>query len=733
MTFLNGVLTFGAAAFVIPLVIHLLNRSRFRTVPWGAMHLLESILRVNHKWIRLEQILLLLVRCAIPALLAFCLARPVLTGWRVLPGDAPNSTVLLLDNSYSMDAVGGDRPHWEEAIDHACAILDSRVRGTEVSVIRTGGGPTPVFDRPVFDPKTMSQQVRHLQGGYGASEIADSFDSALEVLAAMTHSRRDLIWIGDFQRSDWDAVPPETLDRIRQQLAAMPIRPAVTLMQVGKKVEDNVAVDSLSFSSRALGVGQDFQIRANLRNHGSKYYPNARVLFRVDDRQLAISQVNLGTEATSQVLFTHQFTSPGSHVVEIEVAVDDKLETDNRFAAAVNVLDQIPILLVDGAPRSEPLESETDFLAVALTPFTFGRVQLSDLLQTRTVSTRELNEEAVTGVNVVVLANVPKLSDEQVTLLNDYVRGGGSLLVFVGNKIDVDWYNRTLANHAGGLLPMPIGPLLGSPDDTGSSNHIIAQHFDHPALEIFNDRANGNLADADIRRWYRLGGPDKTADQDRTSKPLAGEEDGALVLCRLESGDPLIVEERFGSGVVFQVAIPCDADWSNLPMRPCYVPLMQQLMTTLASQVTPPNNLQTGDPFVALLPGNASGIPLSLTAPDGGRHTVRPVARGIHSVVEFNATQQPGVYTLNGPDGKPHHFVVETSRSESDLRLLDARDLESLATTLGADLVRTGTEYVALDRTRRHGREIWRFLFWGVLGLMCLELVLQQRFARVRR
>ena len=48
MTLLNQILAFGAAAFLIPLVIHILNRRRFRSVEWGAMHLLESVLKVNH-------------------------------------------------------------------------------------------------------------------------------------------------------------------------------------------------------------------------------------------------------------------------------------------------------------------------------------------------------------------------------------------------------------------------------------------------------------------------------------------------------------------------------------------------------------------------------------------------------------------------------------------------------------------------------------------------------------
>ena len=159
---------------------------------------------------------------------------------------------------------------------------------------------------------------------------------------------------------------------------------------------------------------------------------------------------------------------------------------------------------------------------------------------------------------------------------------------------------------------------------------------------------------------------------------------------------------------------------------------MQQLVTTMATQVTPPCNIQTGEPAVAILPADARDLPLSLTTPDGTRHTVRPTGRGTRSVVQFSETQQPGVYTLTGPDARPLHFVAETSRAESDLRLLDSEHMQSLADDLGADVVRSSAEYLELDRTRRHGREVWRFLLLAVAGLMCVELMLQQRFTRVR-
>ena len=106
MTFLNAILLGGILAGAIPVIIHIINRNRFRQIRWGAMHLLEQILRSRRRRLRIEQILLLLVRIAIPVLLALCMARPVLTGAKALLGKAKTSLVIVLDNSYSMNAFG---------------------------------------------------------------------------------------------------------------------------------------------------------------------------------------------------------------------------------------------------------------------------------------------------------------------------------------------------------------------------------------------------------------------------------------------------------------------------------------------------------------------------------------------------------------------------------------------------------------------------------------------------
>ncbi len=104
MSFLNAALLGGMLALAIPIIIHLFHKSRFEVVSWGAMHLLETVIRTNQRKLRLEQWILLALRAAIPVILALVMARPVWSGAQSLLGEARTSTVVLLDNCYSMEA-----------------------------------------------------------------------------------------------------------------------------------------------------------------------------------------------------------------------------------------------------------------------------------------------------------------------------------------------------------------------------------------------------------------------------------------------------------------------------------------------------------------------------------------------------------------------------------------------------------------------------------------------------
>lgn len=720
MIFLNFALLGGIAALSIPVIIHFFHKSRFEVVKWGAMHLLESIVRVNQRRLRIEQLLLLLVRASIPILLALAMARPVWQGAQKLLGNAKSSMVLLLDNSYSMDAGRTGQSSYFVAREQAAQVVGGLPRGSEVQAVYMGEGGGTLLDAPTWDTARLAQLLRKSEAGYGTAIVPAALDFAATVLDQMHEPARDVVVFTDFQRISFEPAQDALVARMIERLKQMPVPPQITFFDVGEEVSDNIAVESLEFSKLTAGVGQKLQIRANLRNFGETSYPDLRVYFRVDGTEKSASQISLPAHESGQLLFTHVFETAGSHVVEV-FAVADSLKADNSYLASIDVRDKVPVLLIDGAPSPEPMKGETDFAEIALQPYASGKVDLTDLISTKVIRVDELNSAALTGVAVVIMANVPKLDDEKLKSLEEYVRNGGGLLIFPGDHVDSAWYQNALFHEGAGLLPLGMGGSSGELPAGTSGAAIVGEHFENPALSLFNDSRNGSLSDASIKTWYRY----------EEASPKPGNEP-AVILARLDSGDPFLVEKSFGQGRVIACATALDADWSNLPMRPFYLPLLQRLSVYLASTVDPPRNLGVGDAVTALLPAAMAGKKAALALPDGSSIEIPIEKKEGHAIAQYAQTQRAGIYTLTPPEGAPIYYVVNTSRKESDLRRLSTKEIAAFGLSHGVAIVHSMDEYRRVEKTRRFGTEVWKPLLWVLLVLCFLEVLLQQHFARVR-
>src|SRR4051812_47837516 len=105
MHFLFPTMLLEALGISVPIAIHLLNRYRFKEVEWGAMELLRRAVVVRSRRIELEDLLLLILRCLVIALVALAMARPVLapSGGAWLGRNADVGAVIALDASFSMD------------------------------------------------------------------------------------------------------------------------------------------------------------------------------------------------------------------------------------------------------------------------------------------------------------------------------------------------------------------------------------------------------------------------------------------------------------------------------------------------------------------------------------------------------------------------------------------------------------------------------------------------------
>ena len=718
MNWLNAGLLFGAIAGAIPIIIHLFHKSRFKIVKWGAMHLLEAVLRTNQRRVKIEQWILLAIRTIIPILLALAMARPLWTGASRLLGESRSSTVVLLDNSYSMEAARAGTTNWSIARDEAQRLVGELRNGSEAYVMLMGQGGGGLLDTPTVDLSRVTQVLAKTKAGFGTARIPAALDFSASTLEKMHEPLRQVVMMTDFQRVSFDATETQLLNGAIDRLQKQTFPPSITFWDVGQDVKENVAIESLDFSRLMVGVGQKIQIRVNLRNYGDANHPDLRVMLKVDGKDKAASQVNLGPQAKAQVLFTQSFETAGSHVVEVATETD-ALAADNTFLASIPVRDRLPVLLVDGTPGATPedMKGETAYLQIALSPFASGRVEMSDLIATKTIPVELLNAKALADTQVVVLANVRALGNDQVAALEDFVKTGGGLLLFPGDKTDANWWNGPFAK----LAPLPLGGIAGDLKEGAPSVSVTQERYQNAALEIFNDPRNGTLSEAAIKVWFKMRAPDK-----------AGGALDPVVLARLDTGDPFLAEKPFGKGQVIACATACDADWSNLPARPSYLPLVQRLCVYLASNVYPPRNLEIGQNLVSFLPTDSVGKKAILTGPDGIPVDVPIVRRDERGVAEFGPVRVPGLYTLMPPAGGPLHYVFNADRKESDLARLTEVEINDIAKAHGISVVRSAAEYKALEHTQRYGTELWKWILSALLALIFLELIVQQIFARSR-
>ena len=718
MTFLNAILLGGILAGAIPVIIHIINRNRFKRIRWGAMHLIEQILRRRRRRLKIEQILLLLVRIAIPVLLALCMARPVLTGIEALRGRAKTSLIVLLDNSYSMNAFSGEGAHFTQAKTQINTIVNALPRGSEATVAWMTGRASAQLG-PTFDQARLRGMLAAKKQGFGSADAPATIENAAGLCSNANHMDRELVIMSDFQEITWSPDAAEPRQRALELVRNIPLPPKLTLFRVGKEVTDNVAVESLAVSRPIIGVAQNLRVRAAIMNHGKTTFEDMRIHFRVDGKNRSASQMTLGPGEAGQVVFSHAFETPGSHVLEI-YADADPLKADNVKRFSIPVWDKLPVLLVSGDTNPAPLQAETAFLQIALQPFASAKATLSDLITTRVITPEKLTAKELLENRVVVLANVPQLSDLQVKTLDDYVRRGGGLLIFPGDRNNRDWYkSKTLASGAG-LLPCEFAQIVDTHALNSQPAAIVAQHYDHQALEFFNDPRNGTLQGAKLQTWYKLVAAQSSLQE-------------IAIAAHLDTADPFLVEKQFGKGRVIQCATACDDDWTNLPARPAYLPLMQQLIAYLASTVYPPRNISVGRPLAALLtPENADKVAF-VTDPEGKRHELKAILKDDHCLIEFANTELPGLYALETPDSEIIHFVVNTSSKESDLKLLDDAEFAALAQEMQAEPVSSAEQYLQLDKRRRFGRDIWKSLLAAVLVLILIEILLQQRFGMVKK
>lgn len=779
MMFLNLILLGGAAAAVVPLIIHLLNRTRFKMLDWGAMHLLESALKINSRRTQWQAWLLLLLRMLIPAILAFCLARPVLTAWRTAAGGNQHSVVLVIDNSLSMEAeserglgaLSGEASSpqknscFDIAVAEAAALIERFGPATELTILTTGGGVVDQTAGTTLDRARALQRLREIRVGAGGSAMGDAISEGLAHLNKAKQPRRHLILLSDFQRSEWEGLAPEALATLKATNDTSEPPVEVTFIPVAPRGPENLSVQiDRPAGASVVAHHQPLEVRVSIRNHGRSRVKNLPVVLTADGDSLASKNVEVAGDSQVFLVFTCQLQSLGSHLlsVSIDEAAAKKsagenptalVTTDDVARWSVEVIEPVRVGIVSARPPNSNSVDDATFLNLALSPYAVSLIAGSvneetagwaeahagaDPIQCEIIGPADMSQRWLASVQAVALTNVPALDPQAAERVATFVEEGGLLLVWAGDALQPAWYNQHFGpNSPHNLLPYEYGKLSRPADRPLRTLKIQSQSYDHPALTLFNRSSNGRLDSVDFSTWFQLTKGEAVAAQPSTAKTT-------LNLLELENGNPLLAERVVGRGRVLQWATGCGERWSNLPLREVFVPLMQQLVLYGATAANPQLNLETGQTLVlnwyeptqtaqmkkAAAAPAAADTTVELLTPLGARMRLVPQQSGDQRSVQFARTQFPGAYQLSGADRQSTVVAVGARPEESMLTSLPRSTLNGIAERLEAQVQTSADEFWKSEMVKQTGREVWRWVLVALVACLFAELLLQQSLTR---
>ncbi|MFO1052581.1 MAG: BatA domain-containing protein [Planctomycetota bacterium] len=720
LDFLNPGLLIGAALFAVPLVIHLLNRQRFRRRPWAAMEFLLAAYKKQRRRLRRENLLLLLLRCLIPIVLALAIARPLLRDSALAAhlgsGNAHHVLVLDATGSMGLELRGATTP-FERAKALATALLDriaSQESTPHVSVIVQGlHAAMPVRDE--LDLQRAKARIAALEPPVdGGSELRDALVLAARAVdessepEVRVHVFTDLqarAFGNDAEKSAAEARPPEpgkapTAEDFRDNFGELltHIREKAEINLFDVRAVDGGTEDNLQVSDLRLGTVHAIRrvplpVIATVRNRtGEKR--SAQVTLEIDGGQPSRRSVQVEAGAETEAEFEITLTEAGAHRLRASIESDGFTMDDQRFLA-VDVRERIDVLVVEGSSETDPALRTSTLLVEVLDPTEGkGSADLTPFRPTVVDPIALLTGRVRPGdFDLVVLADVDRLNTQSGDALTEAVRAGTGLFVMFGARAEPDSYVANLQRGGYGPLPMVIGSPRGYDPRADQWFNIGIAAPDHPVLREFREDAYRQLLGV-VPVWRFVGAerpaeeeepaPAKDPAADASTRKTSGQ---VLLEVRDPSRSPLLVAARFGAGRALFLTSPISRDpgrWNRLDSPVGGLPFL--LIWPMAEWLTAPRlanrNVTVGDALSTSLPSRPRDIAVLMPERAGvaklpiGEDPV-PLPGGRYALPPFRRTDYAGFYEfemqLGEQDVRGRHtelFAVEPDAAEGDLTYL---------------------------------------------------------------
>ena len=685
-------LAVGAAAASLPLIIHLLNRERARRLVFSTIRFIKMSHQANVQRHRLKQLLLLLMRILILALLGLAFARPFFATSPATTGvtGGLRNIVIVLDTSYSM----GYLDTFDRA-KKAVIELANDLQPTDTSALIFTNSRAKVVKPLDTEHRQIQTAVTSAQLTNHTTDYLDAIQSADELLGEAEIGRKQIYFVSDLQRVGWESFVDT--DKLSPDVE-------IAFIDVSAKELSNFAITGVSVPQVVLDEQKPVQVVVRVQNFGEQTVEGLPVKLFIDDNNVGTATLDIEPNDVMDALFPVRFRTEKIYTGYATLP-GDHLEIDDRRYFRLQSLKSIKVHSINGEPGRRDYESETFFLEAALQ--TGNQIVPIDLTQSRQLP----SASEISKYDVIILANVERLTGGATQSLKTFVGAGGGLIITAGDRMDLDAYRSALGAGEEPLMPCNFVQPVGDALDHDQFSILATLDYDHPIFHPFKDPNHGDFGRGRFYRYIQ-------------AVPLKD----STVLASFDDGSPALFEKVYGSGRVLCFTSTIDREWTDLPIHGVYLPFLYETIKYLALRRTEERpDYRIGD-LVELggyqLP---PGTEIAIFNPAGEETRTELNENG---GVIYDTTEQPGIYSAHISGEQPHYFVVNPDTVESDLT---TRDPEELTSMLAIGEAAASTEVVTAETiTRYHGeveknQGVWWYLILGVFLLAVGEMFIANR------
>ena len=711
LTFVNLGLLAGGLFVAVPIILHLIMRRQPVHLEFPAMRFLRQRRDLNTRRMQLRHWLLLLLRIAAIALLAFALARPSLQGSKFLSQEAPVAAILLIDTSAKMDYRHSNQTRLEVARSMALEVMARLPLGSQAAVLDTA---SPVVQFAV-DLTSARSQVERIAVTPVSRSIPIQLAAALEKLKEVSEQemRKEIYVFTDRSRASWSENSPIGSEQAIATKLAEQTDVGLYLVDVGIEKPQDYGLGELRLNRQILSQRSPLEIRTSLFRAGPAGERKVELLLtdsKGNSQKRDEKLMTWNEQEASQVEFRLPELPPGVHQGSVQIIGEDSLPWNNERYFTVDVRSAWPVLI------ATPRPSEAVYFTEAIAPSVLKDEVRFDC---KVIEQSRLAEERMPDYSVVVLLDPQPMAVEQWEQLAAYAKEGGAVAILLGPSANRQRFNETVPRS---LLPGELKFI------SRNSSFLSTDNATHPAVSAFS-----KLADSVPWRYFPV----------EKYWMLSELDPAAARILSFANSDPALVEESIGRGLVVTMLTPLSFDpdprrprWNRLtqgtdPEPWPFVMLTNELMLYLVGSEEEQLNYLAGQTVVLSTTGEELPPSVSLTSPDGSqsRADIDPTK----GALTFSSMDQLGNYSVRAGGSESNFargFSMNLDLPATELTRISVDDLNLL---LGKDRYRMATDSRKIEREEgrgRVGRELFPYLMALVALALAFEQVLANRFYR---